>query len=386
MNAQNSSRIGFLPTLALLLVVAGPLASARAQSVVSLNALGYVDVNFPAGSNLVANPLFAADNRVSNLFRDLPSGSYFLPWDQGGGTFGPTNRYTSSNGWTTPHATFLAPDGGFLWLPTATKISFVGQPWGLIPGPGCLTYPIGETVLGWLPTRACGICILPENCPPMFSDGLSVVTWNPQTQAYNDAQTYFEGFGWVPSEPSLGPAQSARIISQQTLSARSPFLGSLLGGGPGPQGLLSLTLTSPQRDGTNLTFQWSGTNTINYAVFCSTNLHEVSWQFVQQGTATPSNGVSTVTVAGTNSRAFYRVLPDFSATPAPVLLGGIRSSTDFGFQFYAPLATNYVVERSPTFPVPAWQLVTNVATGPSNIVAVVDHGATASSGYYRVRY
>src|SRR5689334_17990722 len=91
---------------------------APAQSVYSVNALGYVDLNLAPGMNLIANPFSASDNSVSNLFRGVPDGSYFLPWNAPSGGFGPTNYFTESSGWTDPTFTLLSPNGGFLSVPT----------------------------------------------------------------------------------------------------------------------------------------------------------------------------------------------------------------------------------------------------------------------------
>ena len=376
MNTRGFFRAECIHNIAIAIVASLPLTALRAQ-VFSINAIGYVDASFVAGSNLVANPLFAGDNTVSNLFRGVPDGTSFLPWNRAAATFGPTNRYSSGSGWTEPGATLVAPEGGFLVLPSATKISFVGQPWAVIPGPTCLTFPFGDSVWSVVPLGACGI-IGGGSGPP---NGLTLAQWNSQMQVYN---LYSYLFGqWEPSEPVLAPFESALFTSPSSFSSRGPFPGSI-GQSPVPKGLPWVNLQSPQRIGNNFTFRWPATSNVNYAVFCSTNLNTVFWQLVQQGTATPSGGTATVTIPGTNSLAYYRVLPDFGSTA--VLLGGHRGTTTFGFQFYAPVATNYIVERKATLDAFVWESVTNVFAGSSNVVAVVDTLATNASGYYRIRY
>ena len=93
---------------------------AWAQSRFSVNAVGYVDANFVAGSNLVANPLNAGNNTISNLFRGVPHGSVCLPWDRNSAAFAVSNTYHAVSGWTDPSATVVIPNGGFLRLPSAT--------------------------------------------------------------------------------------------------------------------------------------------------------------------------------------------------------------------------------------------------------------------------
>ena len=70
------------------------IGPAAAQERFSANAIGYVDASFSAGSNLVANPLNAGNNTISNLFCGVPEGSVFLPWDP---DVVPYGSYSSSN-------------------------------------------------------------------------------------------------------------------------------------------------------------------------------------------------------------------------------------------------------------------------------------------------
>lgn len=101
----------FLISLAVLALFQ---VSVGAQTVFSVNVVGYVDLQLHPGSNLVANPFNAADNTVSALFGSLPDGSVFLPWDQGTESFGPTNRLSKPAGWSNPAELLLQPNGGFL--------------------------------------------------------------------------------------------------------------------------------------------------------------------------------------------------------------------------------------------------------------------------------
>jgi hypothetical protein len=386
MHLKKSSASNAVKQLGALTVTLLALSAARAQSIYSVNALGYVDANFVAGANLIANPLFNSDNTVSNLFHGVPDGTSFAPWNRAGQTFGPTNYYSASTGWSAPGHTLVAPDGGFLILPSAKTISFVGQPWELIRGPRCLNFPIGESVWNWMPLSD------PANCSflsPTPSSGTTLAKWNPQTQAYV-TYSYFFGSWGPPPEPQLGLAEAGRFFVGDSFSSRSHFAATIAGNDPVPLGLPGVRLERP-RGGPfiGFTFDWPSSSNASYAVFRSTNeLTVVSWHVVQTGTAIPSNGVSTVTAPGPLGSVLYRLLPDLTTNAFPVLLGGYRGHSTFEFQFYSPVSTNYVVERAPALPgLPGpWQAVTNVSAGASNIVGVVDSSATAANGYYRVRY
>lgn len=383
--STNALLRGFRPGFAVgLFVTLFSAGQARAQLHYSANVLGYVDANFVAGSNLMTNPLFAFDNSISNLLRDVPVGSRFVPWDRATQQFGPANQRTAG-GWITPEATLLAPDGGFLVLPAATKVSFVGQAWSGVRGPRCLTYPQGESLFGWLPASCCALDCDVLGTPP-YTDLTTVSRWNRQAQAFEDSM-YWQEFGWFPNDPEpLAPDESVLFTIFDSFTAKSPFASSLQDY-PVPAQVPSASMVQPQRDGTNFIFRWSSTNEAPYAVFCSTNLRVVNWTLAGRGTATPTGGVCTVTVASTNRHAYYRLQPDWGATTTPVLLMGHRnSSSSFSFQFYAPAAATYTVEQTSSMTNPTWSTVTSLAAGPSNIVAVVDNAATGSVRYYRVTY
>ncbi len=386
MTTSGLSWKGLLRLFALIVAASLAFVPARAQSIFSANILGYVDANFVAGSNLIANPLFAADNTLSNILRGLPNGSSFLPWDRSSQRFEPTNNYSSVTGWSSPLSTLVAPNGGFLVLPSPATVSFVGEPWTAVVGPRCLTYPFGQSIFSWLPELCCAF-----DCDvllPPYTDGSSVVKWNRQTQTFDDSSTYFDGFGWVPSPPSpLSRDESAWFLINNPFTARSPFLAGIQDP-PVPTRIPSAAMVQPKRTGTNFSFRWASASNANYAVFCSTNLNVVNWRHVQNGLATPTNGFCTVTFATTNSRAFYRLQPNWTTGPFPVLLGGrrIAPSSLFSFQLYAPTNANYVIERTASLTSPVWQTIANVSAGPSNIVAVTHASASGATAYYRARY
>lgn len=385
MNARAFFRAGFVQTFATIAGLCVPLASLRAQSIFSLNAVGYVDVNLVAGSNLVANPLNAATNNVSDLFGDLPDGSYFLPWDQASGAFGPTNHYTKTGGWTDPNAVFIAPGGGFLWLPSPKQISFVGEPWAFTRGPVCLTYPQGDFVSGWFPQAICGICEFPP-CP-LFPENTTLLKWNSANQEYN-AYTYAAIFGgWEPSTPIIGPAEAFRMFSPQTFDGMGPFRNTLGGGETVQHGRSFGPLRELQRNGTHLTFRFAATNGTLYSLLWTTNLRSGVWKIEPRALGGAGGGFATNTVAMTNDFTIYKVHPPYGgANPFLVSRLMARGTGSFSFDFYAPSNASYTIERTINFSAPAWQFMTNVAAEANTLVTFTDRGATAASGYYRLSY
>jgi hypothetical protein len=353
------------------------MQSGHAQPLYSLNAVGYVDVNLYPGSNLVANPLNAASNTVGFLFGRVPDGSAFLPWNQAAGIFGPTNHYSTLTGWTDPEAVFVQPNAGFLVVPSATKISFHGEAWSFARGPYCLTYPANESYWGWFPSDICGICE-PVACPP-FGDSTVVSTWDAVFQVFSD-YVYFEGFGWVPSDPIVGPGFGFRLANPRVAFGRSPFLRTL-GDGPLVHGRPSTRLQEVQRSGTNLTFRLAASADAGYSILRTTNLDSDVWQIQEQG----SNGPINFSLPATGPRAFFKLHPRYFG-PAPFLISRARAGSFFSFDFFAPSNTVYTVERANKLWEAPSLVITNVPAAANTLVTIVDRAATNAIGYYRVSY
>lgn len=178
----------------------------------SENAVAYFDSYLVAGSNLVANPFDSGNNTISNLFRGVPSGSFFLHWTGGAVGFYPTNHFSSETGWTDGTRTLVRPQGGFLWLPVATRITFVGEPWPLL----CLFgFPPGPAVLAMIPSSEPGPGFCPSWPPP---ENLQIRKWNRQEQRFNDDEHYIyqSVIGWVPEPPTLALDEAAFIFNPES--------------------------------------------------------------------------------------------------------------------------------------------------------------------------
>jgi hypothetical protein len=355
------------------------LLSARAQSS-SINAVAYVDANFVAGSNLVANPLNAGNNTISNLFRGVPDGSVFLPWDKNAGTFAVSNSYHAESGWTDPAATLVMPQGGFLWLPSPAKITFVGDiAWPI----GCYSYPRGDSV-STMPLAACRTCDFgPCAGGDWASDQTTIWRWNASQQAWGPPITYFYDFQcpcgvWFPSTPTpTAPAEAARFYMPSAFSALMSYPG-------GNTSVPSVTLRDWQRSATNGTFRFAAENFIGYSLLSSTNLESNSWSIVQQGLADPTNGYVTLNVAiPADGAVFYRI-GSFSQA-RPQLFNPSRSGTQFQFQFHAASGISYTAQKKTLLTDSLWQYVTTV-NGNGGVVTVSDNTAAASSGYYRLQF
>lgn len=387
---------GLFRVVCFIVIAAGLLLPARAQSTFSANMAAYVDVNLVAGTNLIASPLNVAHNTISNLFSQpllnrVPDGSYFISLDAASPTFGISNHYSSVTGWNNANDVLVAPNAAVLWLPSATRITFIGEPWSANnTGPSCLTYPQGLSFSGWFPQNICGICENPAGDCPIFPDGTTISKWNTNSQRYDD-YTYFDNFGspaWIPSMPQIGMSEGFQISAPQSFTAHSAFA-TTFAGSPLRHGRPFDVLRDVHRDGTNLTFRFAATNGTLYSLLWTTNIRSGVWQIVPQALGGTGGGFATNTVAMTNRSALFKVHPPYTG-PNPILVPRVtgRGAATFSFDFYAPTGTTYQIDRvlslaaSPLM----WTNIANISAASNTFVTFTDTTATAPSGYYRVRY
>jgi len=113
--------------LAAALLIAASAASASAQTVYSVNAVGFVNVVFPPGFSIACNPLEAATNTVVALFPGVPNGTSVFKFDTGTGAYvGSTFLFGN---WNNPSMTLVPGEGFFFRNPGVTSLTntFVGN-------------------------------------------------------------------------------------------------------------------------------------------------------------------------------------------------------------------------------------------------------------------
>ncbi len=186
-------------TLLLAVALAGTGAvSGVAQTVYSVNAVGFVNVVIPAGPNsftIIANPLDAADNSVAALFpttASAPVGSAIYKFV--GGSFVANNRGFSA--WSIPSMTLVPGEAFFFKNPSSVALTntFVGE-----VKQGTLTTPL-----------AGGFQLVASQVPQsglVTTDlGLPMTTSEAVYRFVNGAYvTHSRGFGanWSPAEPTI---------------------------------------------------------------------------------------------------------------------------------------------------------------------------------------
>ena len=186
-------------TLLLAVALAGAGAvSGVAQTVYSVNAVGFVNVVIPAGPNsfsILANPLDAADNSVAALFPNAPLGSAIYKFV--GGAYVANNRGFTA--WSIPAQPLVPGEAFFFRNPSATAITntFVGE---VKQGTGAnaLTTPlVGGFQLVASQVPQSGLVSTDLGLPIALGEAV----YRFQSGAY---VTHNRGFTtWSPSEPTI---------------------------------------------------------------------------------------------------------------------------------------------------------------------------------------
>lgn len=107
------------------LAAAGVVTSV-AQTVYSVNAVGYVNLTIPSGFSIIGNPLDAGagNNTVEKLFASVPEGTTIYKYT--GSTF---TLNVFDGGWSNPTQAFEPGEGFFIRIPgaSAVTVTFVGE-------------------------------------------------------------------------------------------------------------------------------------------------------------------------------------------------------------------------------------------------------------------
>jgi hypothetical protein len=184
--------------LSAMLGIAG-VVSSFAQNVYSVNVVGYINLNLPAGLSMVANQL---DNGNGNLVTELlpapPIGTTLFKFTGGSP---PYTQIQFLGVWLGDTAMTLAPgEGVFMNVPSATTVTFVGEVMQ-----GTLINPLATLdIKSSMVPQTGGITAVLGLTP---SIGDTVNEWNGPGAAPPYTQSQFLGV-WLPSEPSIDVGQA----------------------------------------------------------------------------------------------------------------------------------------------------------------------------------
>ncbi len=181
--------------LAAGLLMAASAASSFAQTVYSVNAVGFVNVTLPTGFSLVSNPLESAVNTVSALFPNtLPNNCAVFKFDNVSGSFVSSTFFFGA--WSNPNMALVPGEGFFFRNPGAVLTNtFVGN---VKQGPLSTPLSAGFSLVGSQVPQS-GLVATDLGLP--ISNTETVFRFNNDGNAYLSS-TFFFG-SWSAGEPTI---------------------------------------------------------------------------------------------------------------------------------------------------------------------------------------
>jgi len=201
-------------TKTLFLTAAATLVSAAAMAqVVSVNVVGFVNVDLKTGYNLLCNPLAATNDTVEAIFAGMPDalgGSTIQQWDAANQTFSPNiATFLGAGTWDYAGTSYtIAPGKGFFLNSAANAtVTFVGEVRQATSGNLVTPLTPNFNFIGSQVPMAGAIQSALQYSPADVGD--TVQLWDATVQHYNPViYTYLGSNTWDPSEPTVGIGQA----------------------------------------------------------------------------------------------------------------------------------------------------------------------------------
>jgi hypothetical protein len=183
-------------TKTLLLSVAlgaASIAAAMAQTtpVYSVNIVGYVNKQIPAGYSLIANPLKSGNNTLPVILPTAPDGASVYKWDVANQNFKNGINYFLGAWDDSPDNVLIPGDGAFIYIdpssyPTGATLTFVGEvPTGTLTQHIPLKYSVQANQVPQV------VDLTTVGFPA--TDGDSLYFWDSANQKYFNGNNYFLG-------------------------------------------------------------------------------------------------------------------------------------------------------------------------------------------------
>ncbi len=202
--------------LAAGLMMAATAASSLAQTVYSVNAVGFVNLNFAPGFSIASNPLDGATNTVAVLFPSVPNGTSVFKFDTALGQY--TGTTFLFGNWGNPTFSLVPGEGFFFKNPGATTITntFVGN---VKQGTLVTSLGAGFTLVGSQVPQA-GLVTTDLGLP--IGNAESVFKFDAATQQYTGATFLFGNWGGG-GEPSVAVGEGFFVKKNASASWSRTF-------------------------------------------------------------------------------------------------------------------------------------------------------------------
>ena len=178
--------------------MAATAASSFAQTVYSVNAVGFVNVEFPPGFSIASNPLEGAVNTVVALFpATTPNGATIFKFNPGTGSFTSSTYFFGT--WSDPLMTLVPGEGFFFRNGSGSAFTnvFVGN-----VKQNTLTTPLsaGFSLVSSQVPQA-GLASTDLLLP--VSNGDTVFQFNNASGSYTSSTFFFGSWSAVSGEPTI---------------------------------------------------------------------------------------------------------------------------------------------------------------------------------------
>jgi hypothetical protein len=183
--------------LAGLVSLAGVTAS-EAQTVYSINSVGYYNLNIPSGFSMIANQMFSGGTTIAEILPTPATSTKFYKFN---GISYEIREYIDGLGWIPDgDASLLPGEGGFIFNPVAPfALTFSGEvPTGNLSNPLVAGFSIRSSIV---PQN--GLLTTDLGMPVANSD--KVYKYNGVSYAIYE---FIGGLGWIPEEPSVNIGES----------------------------------------------------------------------------------------------------------------------------------------------------------------------------------
>jgi hypothetical protein len=169
-----------------------------AQTVYSVNAVGYVNMTMEPGFQMVANPLMAEDNTVAALFADAPDNTQIFLYDAASSSYSVNTKLFGT--WSDTTSELMPGQGAFVLATEEFTTTFVGD----VPqGDLTQTVPAGFSIQASQVPQA-GLLQTDLGFPAADND--QVFRYDNASGGYT---VYTVLFGsWGPEEPTVNVGES----------------------------------------------------------------------------------------------------------------------------------------------------------------------------------
>ena len=179
--------------------LAAGLATVTAQTVYSLNVVGYYNVPCAAGAKvLLANQLNTTNNTLAQLIPNGPPAAQFFKYAGGFSAyvFDDIDMAWLPNG----NATMNPGEGAFYLSPTATTLTFVGE---VLQGNLVNTLPINQKVIRSSMVPQAGLITTDLQLPGEPADQLFTYSGGYSAYVFDDID-----MAWLPNQPTINVGQA----------------------------------------------------------------------------------------------------------------------------------------------------------------------------------